>query len=134
MDALTTTVECLSAMDARYIVRRLTKDGSEFRAEVTEKTSSTPIAIVRTQEATISAWVATHHWQGMQTLEGFTHERLRRRGMATVGASMLIAAGLVDPSETVAVFAPEFVTIATRAGCRDVRLYERRGSEGIQNS
>lgn len=134
MDAVTTTVARLSDLDAKCIVERLTKPGSEFQREVTDKTSDTPIAIVRTQNERVAAWTATHNWQGMQTLEGFTDPYCRRRGLARVAAALLIADGHIDPNETVAVFSPLCVTMAAALGCRDVRLYERQGTEWVRNS
>jgi len=127
------TVKTLSATDAMIIASSMTKSGSEFQAEVLERKSSTPVAIVR-DETPIVSWAATHTWRGVQTLEGFTREPSRRRGLARVAASMLVAAGHIDTSRTVAVFAPHCVEIARSAGCRDVRLFERRGEDWIENS
>ena len=134
MQAFTTTVGQLSLIDAECIIMRLTKPKSEFQIEVTEKTSDTPVAIVRTDRERVAAWTATHFWQGMQTLEGFTDPYYRRRGLARAAASLLVAEGSIDPIETVAVFSPQCVSIATALGCRDVRLYERQGQEWVQNS
>lgn len=134
MQAFTTTVGQLSLIDADCIITRLTRPKSEFQIEVTEKTSDTPVAIVRTDQERLLAWTATHFWRGMQTLEGFTDPYYRRRGLARAAASLLIAEGSIDPRETVAVFSPQCVSIATALGCRDVRLFERRGKEWVQNS
>jgi hypothetical protein len=134
MRAFTTTVAELSLVDADCIVTRLTKPNSEFQVEVKQKTSATPVAIVRTDEERVAAWTATHYWRGMQTLEGFTDPSCRRRGLARAAASLLIADGSIDPRETLAVFSPQCVSIATALGCRDVRLFERRGKEWVQNS
>lgn len=134
MEAFTTTVGRLSPLDAECIIARLTKPGSEFQQEVTARKSNTPVAIVRTRETRIAAWAASHSWRGMQTLEGFTDQTLRLRGMARVAACMLVAEGHIDPQETTAVFSPSCVPIATAAGCRDVRLFERRGDDWVQNS
>lgn len=134
MRAFTTTVAELSLVDADCIVTRLTKPNSEFQVEVKQKTSATPLAIVRTGEERVAAWTATHYWRGMQTLEGFTDPACRRRGLARAAASLLIADGSIDTRETLAVFSPQCVSIATALGCRDVRLFERRGKEWVQNS
>jgi hypothetical protein len=134
MQAFTTTVAKLSLIDADCIATRLTNPKSEFQAEVTEKTSSTPVAIVRTDQERVAAWTATHYWRGMQTLEGFTDPSCRRRGLARAAASLLVADGSIDPRETLAVFSPQCVSIAAALGCRDVRLFERRGKEWVQNS
>jgi hypothetical protein len=134
MQAFTTTVGCLSLLDAECIITRLTWPDSEFQVEVKEKTSDTPVAIVRTKQERVAAWTATHFWRGMQTLEGFTDPSIRRRGIARVAASLLIADGHIDTRETLAVFSPQCVSIATALGCRDVRLFERQGKEWVQNS
>ena len=134
MQALTTTVGRLSLLDAECIITRLTKPNSEFQVEVKEKTSTTPVAIVRTDQERVAAWTATHYWRGMQTLEGFTDPPHRRRGLARAAASLLIADGHINPQETLAVFSPQCVSIATALGCRDVRLFERQGKEWVQNS
>jgi hypothetical protein len=134
MDAFTTTVARLSLLDADFIVTRLTKPGSEFQAEVTARKSDTPVVIVRTRDARVAAWAASHQWRGMQTLEGFTDPGLRRRGIATVAACMLVAEGIIDTRMALAVFSPTCAPIATAAGCRDVRLFERRGDDWIHNS
>lgn len=134
MQAFTTTVGRLSMLDAEIIVTRLTRPQSEFQSEVAERASDTPVAIVRTDQERVAAWTATHFWRGMQTLEGFTDPECRRRGLARAAASLLIADGSIDPRETLAVFSPQCVSIATALGCRDVRLFERQGSDWVQNS
>jgi hypothetical protein len=134
MRAFTTTVRQLSLLDAECIITRLTWPNSEFHDEVKEKTSTTPVAIVRNYEERVAAWTATHYWRGMQTLEGYTSPNCRRRGLARAAASLLIADGYIDPRETLAVFSPQCVSIATALGCRDVRLFERQGKEWVQNS
>ena len=113
MRAFTTTVGQLSLIDAECIITRLTKPNSEFQVEVKEKTSTTPMAIVRTDHERVTAWTATHFWRGMQTLEGFTDPYYRRRGLARAAASLLIADGSLDPRETVSVFSPQCVSMAS---------------------
>jgi hypothetical protein len=134
MQALTTTVRELSLLDAELIITRLTKPGSEFQAEVRDRSSSTPVAIVRSNQERVAAWTATHEWRGMQTLEGFTDPSSRRRGLARVAAALLIADGHIDPDKTLAVFSPVCVSLASGLSCRDVRLYERQGTEWVENS
>lgn len=137
MDAVTLTVSGLSDCDASLIVTSLTKDGSEFQMEVLNRKvtrSVTPIAIIRDGGERILAWSATHEWRGMQTLEGFTREPFRRRGLARLAAAMLVADERIDTSRTVAVFSPACIEIARSVGCRDVRLYERHGDDWKENS
>jgi len=135
MDAVVLTVGRLSDSDAGVIVNSMTNPGSEFHEEVKNREgSTTPIAIIRDAASPIAAWAATHEWRGMQTIEGFTREPFRRRGLARAATSLLAAAGCIDTQETVAVFAPYCVEIARSVGCRDVRLFERRGTDWIENS
>lgn len=135
MEAITTTVERLSDLDARMIVGSLTKHGSEFQREVKSRHgSATPIAIVRDGSWRIVSWAATHEWRSMQTLEGFTLDSHRRRGLARVAASLLVADGSINQHLPLAVFAPYCVEIARSVGCRDVRLFECRGDDWFENS
>jgi hypothetical protein len=134
MDAITTTVATLGNLDADLIVSALTKSGSEFQKEVIARNTKTPIAIVRDGGCRIVAWAATHEWRGMQTIEGFTAESHRRRGIATLAAAMLVASGSIDTTRPVAIFSPHCIEIAMSVGCRDVRLFERHGDEWIENS
>jgi hypothetical protein len=135
MEAITTAVGRLSDLDARAIVASLTKHGSEFQREVQSRLgSTTPIAIVRDGSWRIVAWAATHEWRSWQTLEGFTLESHRRRGIARLAAAMLVADGSINPQLPLAVFAPYCVTIARSVGCRDVRLFERHGDDWFENS
>lgn len=136
MEAITTTVGRLFSLDAAAIVSSLTKPGSEFQQEVQDRdrSNATPIAIVREGSWRIVSWAATHDWRSMQTLEGFTIETHRRRGLARVAAAMLVADGSINPQLPVAVFAPYCVEIARSVGCREVRLFERRGEDWVENS
>lgn len=135
MEAITTTVARLAHLDRLEIVKGLTKPGSEFQQEVlSQGESQTPIAIIRDGSWRIVSWAATHEWRSMQTLEGFTLEPHRRRGLARVAAAMLVANGSINPQLPVAVFAPHCVEIARSVGCREVRLFERRGDDWVENS
>ena len=81
MDAVTLTVGAISDRDAEIIASRLTRPGSEFQREVLGRATKTPIAIVRAGSESVVAWAATHQWRGMQTIEGFTAETARRKGL-----------------------------------------------------
>lgn len=135
MDAITTTVGALCEHDASVIIGRLTNPGSEFQKEVASRDGSqTPIAIVRDGSWRIVSWAATHSWRGQQTLEGFTMEAYRRRGFLRAAAAMLIADGSINTRETVAVFSPVLISIASSLGCKRVLLYERRDGDWHLNS
>lgn len=125
-----TTVDGLEPPDALAICYRLTKPGSEFNLEVRQVvdgagSSDTPIALWH-EDGALLAWACSHVWQNTQTLEMYTGERHRSRGIATALSSMLIAGGVIESSENVAVFSPVTADIARRLGCVDVSLYERR--------
>lgn len=137
MEAQVTTVGSLGDADASAIVSRLSRSGSEFQDEVLARkkaASTTPIAIVRDRGGEIVSWACTHEWRGMQTIEGFTGEPSRRRGLARAAVSLLIAAGRLDTRKTVCVFSPYCVDIARGIGCREVKLYERRDGDWAQVS
>jgi hypothetical protein len=135
MEAITTTVGSLSDYDARVIAESLTKTGSEFQKEVTSRNGShTPIAVVRDGSWRIVSWAATHTWRNQQTLEGFTIEPYRRRGIARVCASLLVADGSLNPRKPLAVFASQCVEIARSVGFREIRLYEFRDGDWFENS
>jgi hypothetical protein len=134
MDAVTLTVRTISDRDADIIASRLTRPGSEFQQEVLGRTTKTPIAIVRDGSESVVAWAATHQWRGMQTIEGFTAETARRKGLSRLAAAMLVADGSIDTSKTVCVFSPLCIAIARSVGCRDVRLFERRGDDWFETS
>lgn len=124
-----TTVDGLEPSDANAIYRRLTKSGSEFQIEVAqvlagESSSDTPLAIWH-EDGAVLGWACSHVWKGLQTLEIFTGERHRGRGIASALSAALIAAGVILPTKQVAVFSPSTARIARRLGC-DVDLWERR--------
>jgi hypothetical protein len=135
MDAITTTVGMLSDLDAKEIVSRLTKPGSEFQREVSGREgSATPIALVRDGSWRIVSWAATHQWSGLQTLEGFTLPECRRRGCQRAAACLLTASGSLNVLLPVAVFSPFLIDIARAVGCREVLLYELRDGVWQLNS
>ena len=128
-----TTVDGLEPQDALAICYRLTKPGSEFNLEVRQLidgtgSSDTPIALWH-EDGALLGWACTHVWQGNQTLEMYTGERHRSRGIATALSASLIANGVIKAGEELAVFSPVTADIARRLGCNDVSLYERRDGD-----
>jgi hypothetical protein len=126
--AMLTTVDGLADQDANAIVRRLTRRGSEFQAEVGtvlegRGSSCTPVAVWNADGAVVS-WACSHVWEGKQTLEMYTDERHRNTGKATTLAAMLLGAGVLDRREPVAVFSLEAQSIAAKLGMVTLR-YER---------
>jgi len=125
-----TTVDGLEPQDANAIFRRLTKGGSEFQIEISrvlagDASSDTPIALWH-EDGAVLGWACSHAWQGQQTLEMFTGERHRGRGIATALSAALMAGNVIDSAESVAVFSLVTSDIARRLGCVSVHLYERR--------
>lgn len=124
-----TTVDGMEPPDANAICRRLTKSGSEFQVEVAqvlagESSSDTPLALWH-EDGAVLGWACSHVWQDIQTLEMFTGDRHRGRGIATALSASLMAADVIDSAEQLAVFSPTTADIARRLGCVDVSLYER---------
>jgi len=135
MEAITTTVGSLSDTDAKAIVTRLTKPGSEFQQEVSNRDGSrTPIVLVRDGSWRIVSWAATHQWRGQQTLEGFTMDVYRRRGCQRAAASLLMASGAIRPDDPIAIFSPLMLDIARSLRFSEVRLYEMRDGDWRLNS
>ena len=123
-----TTVDGLAGQDAVALVRRLTRKGSEFQAEVGHAlegtgSSCTPVALWHADGAVV-AWACSHVWEGKQTLEMFTDERHRNTGKGTALAAFLIGNGVLSRDEPVAVFSPEAQAIAAKLGLVTLR-YER---------
>ena len=95
----------------------------EFRQAMTD----TPVVVAFTDRPI--AWVASHEWRGMQTLEAFTAQEWRRRGIARAGAQLLLATWYLDRKEPVAVFSADCVPLAKGLGFAQVCLYQRSGDD-----
>lgn len=126
----------LEPSDANAIARRLTHAGSEFQLEISrvlsgETSSATPIALWHS-EGCLAAWACSHRWRDMQTLEMFTDERFRGRGIASALSAALVAAGILDRSKTLAVFGGMTRSLALRLGFVDVHEYERDGADWVR--
>ena len=135
MNAKTAVVGSITAYEAWQIVSSLTKPGSEFQREVTNREgSTTPISIVFDESWKIVSWAATHIWRGQQTLEGFTSPEWRCRGVMRAAAALLVADGAIVVTDPVAVFSPSCISIANSIGCKKVRLYELRNGLWVENS
>ena len=131
-----TTIDGLDPRDMLAIRSRLTKEGSEFQAEVTgvlvgEASSCTPVAVWHADGAML-AWACSHVWRGMQTLEQYVEERYRQTGKATALTAFLLSVPVIDAAKPLAVFSPTTADIARKLGCADVVLFERRGSEWVE--
>jgi hypothetical protein len=128
-----TTVDGLEPQDALAICYRLTKTGSDFNLEVRgliegKSSSDTPLALWN-EDGALLGWACSHVWQNHQTLEMFTGDRHRGRGIATALSAVLIASGVIDCRDELAVFSPVTADIARRLGASEVILYERRDGD-----
>ena len=110
---------------ARHCAQFLCKPGSEMAREFKLCRARTPLCLTYGEDADPCAWIATHVWRGIQTLEGFVAPQLRRRGLARIGVLSLKARDHLDITKPVAVFAPACVELAYQCGFDDVRLFQR---------
>lgn len=126
----------LDPSDAVAITRRLTHRGSEFQIEISrvlsgETSSATPLALWHS-EGCLAAWACSHVWRNLQTLEMFTDERFRGRGIAAALSAALMAAGIIDRTQPLAVFSETTERIAERLLFRDVQRYARNGADWVR--
>lgn len=118
----------LDADLAEHCARYLCRLGSDMQREFRRHNTLTPLSVTYDgEEAMPVAWVATHVWRGLQTLEGYTAQEFRRRGFAKIGALMLLATNHLDRKSPVAVFAPACVELAYSLGFDDVRMFRDDG-------
>jgi hypothetical protein len=127
----------LAESDAVAIARRLTHSGSEFQIEILrvlngEGSSATPIALWHS-DGCLAAWACSHRWREMQTLEMFTDERFHGRGIASALSTFLMAAGILDRGQTLAVFSETTQRIAERMLFPDVRRFEWNGADWVRS-
>jgi hypothetical protein len=113
----------LEPEDAVYMTQHLCRQASEFSRELVDATSITPMVVVYEEQPV--AWVATHQWRGFQTLEGFTHEEWRRRGLCRIASLVLIAGGYLRRDQPIAVFSPECAELTRDLGFAETRLFRR---------
>lgn len=118
----------LDADLSEHCARFLCRLGSDMQREFRRHNTLTPLSVTYDgEEAMPVAWVATHVWRGLQTLEGYTAQEFRRRGFAKIGALMLLATYHLDRKAPVAVFAPACVELAYSLGFDDVRMFRDDG-------
>lgn len=117
---------------ATYLAAHLCHCGSEMQRELYLRQADTPIAVVTVGRPHAFgkpvAWVASHEWQGLQTIEGFTDAEWRRLGLARVATCLLMSHSYLVRTEPVAVFAAECVTLARSLGFSEVHHYTRTPS------
>lgn len=123
------TVSDLEPFVATYCAANLCNRSSDMQSELYVRQSDTPIVIASV--GLPIAWVASHEWRGQQTLEAFTAVDWRRRGLARMGAMMLMATSYLDRHQPVAVFAASCVPLAKSLGFRHVEHYTRAGNDWV---
>jgi len=128
------TVLPMSDLDAsmrRLIRDKLTKPGSDFHHAVETKTDGL-IAIVMDDDV-VAGWARTEYWSAglalYDTLEAFVRPERRMQGIAAFAAAGLYTAFLHEQGGTVAVFSPQMMLVAKRAGFCPT-LFERDGNGG----
>lgn len=109
----------------------LCRDGSEMQVEFLDGKSDTPVAVVYDGIHPV-AWAASHIWRGLPTLEGFTRERYRKRGLQRFAASGLIASGSLNTRLPVVVFSPLCVLLTRSLGWSSVRQFRRSEGDWIE--
>ncbi len=117
----------LGPKTAAYIAENLCRPGSDMQYEFRQAITDTPVVVAITDRPI--AWVASHEWRGMQTLEAFTATEWRRRGLARAGAMLMLATWNLDRREPVAVFSPDCVPLAKGLGFVQVCQYQRSGDD-----
>jgi predicted GNAT family acetyltransferase len=128
-------VDGLDPSDCVAIARRLCRQGSDFQREIIsvmngEASSCAPVALWHADGALVG-WASSHIWQGSQTLEMFTDERHRGRGIASALSAALLAAGVIDRGQVLAVFSESTEMIARRLTFSEVHRYRREGSDWV---
>jgi GNAT superfamily N-acetyltransferase len=126
------TADGLEPGDCLAICYRLTKPGSEWQAEIRSvlegaASSCTPVALWH-GDGSLIGWACPHRWRDLPTLEQFTDENHRGRGIGTALAAVLIATGVIEQREAVAVFSEQTERIARRLELTPIR-YARSGSD-----
>jgi predicted GNAT family acetyltransferase len=130
-----TTIDGLDPRESTAIAHRLCRPGSDFQSEVVrvaagKASSSTPIALWH-HDGSLVGWAASHVWQGSQTLEMFTDERHRGRGIASALSAALVAAGVLERGRILQVFSESTEMIARRLCFAEVHRYRREGSDWV---
>ena len=118
-----------------YVYAHLVRYGSDFHAKLrlwldgdVPTDEDGHIAVILDQGEVV-AWARTEKWLDSErvewdTLEAFTHEDYRLRGLASWAAAGLLSDPLCDEGGSVAVFRPSMLLVAKRAGFRPT-LFER---------
>lgn len=129
MQATLYTVADLEPALATYLAAHLCHSGSEMQRELYLRQADTPIVVVTAGKPHAwglpIAWVASHEWQGLQTIEGYTDPQWRRLGLARVATCLLMCHSYLVRTEPVAVFAPECVALARQLGFAETYHYTR---------
>lgn len=129
-----TDTKSLSPSQRDQIVSRLTNTDSEFQQRLRANDgSSSPIALVCDEGGSIVAWATSHRWREYQTLEAFTDESQRRRGLAVAASAALAVATDIFKDTKVAVFSPVMRVVAERAEIESIHEFSRHGDDWLES-
>lgn len=132
MNCTVTPLHRLDDTDLVFIAANATRPKSDFwwkiiNNELTEADGS--IAVVRDQ-GEIVGWARSEEWHDepwgevWQTLEAFTREPWRRRGVCRYAVAGLLAAASVEPP--VAIFRPQMIGLCRHLGLTFVEYEQGR--------
>lgn len=122
-----TETNLLTQEEKTYITERLTKPGGEFVRVFADGYAPLPVVLIResSNDEKILSWAAKEHWQGYEAVEAYTDEDYRRRGLAVTATLILSVVRDELLANEVAVFSPEMVPVAIRAGLVNTTLFEK---------
>ena len=121
MNCTVTKLRLLDETDCSFLFDHASRRGSDFQGKlVSEMTDADGhIAVVRDQ-GEIVAWARTEQWEDVDrgevwpTLEAFTREPWRRRGLCRYAVAGLAAANVFTPP--VAIFRPPMIGVCRHLG------------------
>lgn len=115
MELFTLNANRLGSSERRFIIDHLTRDGSDFQKALMSGTPLGSIAICLDM-GEIVGWARTEKWDGHDTLEAFVQQPYRRRGIARLCASGLVASNSLSIGRSVAVFRDSMLHLARGVG------------------
>jgi len=115
MELFTLKSSRLSVSERRFIIDHLTRDGSDFQKALMSGNPLGSIAICLDM-GEIVGWARTEKWDGHDTLEAFVQQPYRRRGIARLCASGLVASNSLNVGRSVAVFRDSMLHLARGVG------------------
>jgi len=123
----TATACNLTEKENEVIINRLTSDDSEFKKQLINRKSSrclNKLSIVEDKSLMVS-WASSSQWNKIQAYHAFTLPSHRRKGLARLAFSMLIANGNFVKSDLLAVFSEDSYRIAQSLGMKYIKIFEK---------